>query len=68
MQRPRVTLHFAQSIDGRIALIRKEIGTDYLDIVLLHCMTDDDWPSARDRLRARLVAGRTPEAVDRTVS
>jgi aryl-alcohol dehydrogenase-like predicted oxidoreductase len=23
---------------------RKEIGTDYLDIVLLHCMMDDNWP------------------------
>lgn len=23
---------------------RKEIGTDYLDIVLLHMMTDSDWP------------------------
>lgn len=22
---------------------RREIGTDYLDIVLLHCMLDDDW-------------------------
>lgn len=22
---------------------RKELGTDYLDIVLLHCMLDDDW-------------------------
>jgi RimJ/RimL family protein N-acetyltransferase len=33
-----------------------------------YAMTDDDWPSERDRLRARLVAGRTPEAVDRTVS
>lgn len=26
---------------------RKEIGTDYLDIVLLHCMTDDDWPEQK---------------------
>lgn len=23
---------------------RKELGTDYLDIVLLHCMTDSNWP------------------------
>jgi aryl-alcohol dehydrogenase-like predicted oxidoreductase len=23
---------------------RREIGTDYLDILLLHCMLDDDWP------------------------
>ncbi len=26
---------------------RKEIGTDYLDIVLLHCMMEDDWPERR---------------------
>jgi len=23
---------------------RKELGTDYIDILLLHCMTSDDWP------------------------
>jgi predicted aldo/keto reductase-like oxidoreductase len=23
---------------------RREIGTDYIDILLLHCMLDDDWP------------------------
>jgi aryl-alcohol dehydrogenase-like predicted oxidoreductase len=27
-----------------IERFRKELGTDYLDIVLLHCMTDSDWP------------------------
>ncbi len=26
---------------------RKEIGTDYLDIVLLHFMTKDDWPEIK---------------------
>ena len=26
---------------------RKEIGTDYLDIVLLHMMTDSDWPEEK---------------------
>lgn len=23
---------------------RRELGTDYIDILLLHCMIDDDWP------------------------
>jgi aryl-alcohol dehydrogenase-like predicted oxidoreductase len=23
---------------------RKELGTDYLDIVLMHCLTESDWP------------------------
>jgi aryl-alcohol dehydrogenase-like predicted oxidoreductase len=26
---------------------RKELGTDYIDIMLLHCMTSDDWPKER---------------------
>ena len=26
---------------------RQEIGTDYLDIVLLHCMMDDNWPTVK---------------------
>lgn len=32
---------------------RREIGTDYLDIVLLHCMTHADWP--RDKAGAMAV-------------
>ena len=26
---------------------RKEMGTDRIDIVLLHCMTEDDWPQKK---------------------
>lgn len=26
---------------------RREIGTDYLDIMLLHCVTDRDWPERK---------------------
>lgn len=26
---------------------RKELGTDYIDILLLHCMMDDDWPERK---------------------
>ncbi len=26
---------------------RRELGTDYIDIVLLHCMMDADWPERR---------------------
>jgi predicted aldo/keto reductase-like oxidoreductase len=26
---------------------RKELGTDYIDIMLLHCMMSDDWPKER---------------------
>jgi len=27
---------------------RKELGTDYIDIMLLHCMMSDDWPKVRE--------------------
>jgi aryl-alcohol dehydrogenase-like predicted oxidoreductase len=33
---------------------RKEIGTDTLDIVLLHCMMDDDWPRRKQGAMAVL--------------
>ncbi|HEV2687615.1 MAG TPA: aldo/keto reductase [Bryobacteraceae bacterium] len=26
---------------------RRELGTDYIDILLLHCMMDDDWPQRK---------------------
>ena len=29
---------------------RRELGTDYLDIVLLHCMIDGDWPDKKRAL------------------
>jgi len=33
---------------------RKEIGTDTLDIMLLHCMMDDDWPRRKQGAMAVL--------------
>src|SRR5512133_67861 len=27
---------------------RKELGTDYIDIMLLHCMMSDDWPKEKE--------------------
>jgi aryl-alcohol dehydrogenase-like predicted oxidoreductase len=33
---------------------RREIGTDYLDIVLLHCQTSPNWLTATQRLREAL--------------
>ena len=23
-----------------------ELDTDYIDVVLMHCLTDEDWPSS----------------------
>src|SRR5580700_1384301 len=37
---------------------RREIGTDYLDIVLLHCMLDADWPERKKGAMAVLSEAR----------
>ncbi len=37
---------------------RREIGTDYLDIVLLHCMMDADWPARKKGAMAVLEEAR----------
>ncbi len=36
-----------QEMRADLDRFRREIGTDYLDIMLLHCMTDDDWPERK---------------------
>lgn len=36
-----------EQIRKNIDRFRSEIGTDYLDILLLHCMTDGDWDKTR---------------------
>jgi aryl-alcohol dehydrogenase-like predicted oxidoreductase len=33
---------------------RREIGTDHIDILLLHCMTEADWPARREGAMAVL--------------
>lgn len=44
----------AGGIKADIERFRREMGTDYIDIILLHCMMDGDWPEklkgARDAL------------------
>lgn len=37
---------------------RKELGTDYLDIVLLHCMLDNDWPERKKGAMAAISEAR----------
>lgn len=37
---------------------RRELGTDYLDIVLLHCMMDNDWPDRKKGAMAVLAEAR----------
>jgi aryl-alcohol dehydrogenase-like predicted oxidoreductase len=38
---------------------RSELGTDYIDIVLLHCMTDKDWPGEKQGAMNILSQART---------
>lgn len=53
VKRDKVTImtktHSSTAKDMRADLdrFRREIGTDYIDIVLLHAMTDADWPEKR---------------------
>lgn len=41
--------HAVTAEDARrdIDRFRRELGTDYIDIMLLHCMMDGDWPQRR---------------------
>lgn len=41
--------HPLQSVDQTIERIRQELQTDYLDIVLLHCMTKANWTDDKKR-------------------
>jgi len=36
-----------QEMKDDLDRFRKELGTDYLDIVLLHCMTSKNWPTEK---------------------
>jgi aryl-alcohol dehydrogenase-like predicted oxidoreductase len=37
----------AEQMSADLDRFRKELGTDYIDIILLHCMTDPNWPQQR---------------------
>ncbi|GAB4235465.1 MAG: aldo/keto reductase [Acidobacteriota bacterium] len=37
----------AEEMKADLDRFRQELGTDYLDIVLLHCMMSPDWPSQK---------------------
>jgi len=34
----------ADGMRADIDRFREELGTDYIDILMMHCLTDDDWP------------------------
>jgi predicted aldo/keto reductase-like oxidoreductase len=37
----------AAGMKSDIDRFRRELNTDYIDILLLHCMVDDDWPEKK---------------------
>jgi 1-deoxyxylulose-5-phosphate synthase len=37
----------ADEMKADLDRFRKELGTDYIDILLLHCMTDPNWPQLK---------------------
>lgn len=43
----KTTARTEQEMRDDLDRFRREIGTDHLDIVLLHCMLDADWPKER---------------------
>jgi len=53
LPRERITIltktHASTAAEMRADLdrFRRELGTDYIDIVLLHCMMDDNWPQRK---------------------
>jgi 1-deoxyxylulose-5-phosphate synthase len=64
LPRERVTLltktHASTEKEARADLdrFRRELGTDYVDILLLHCMEDDDWPRRRQGAMAVIAEAR----------
>jgi 1-deoxyxylulose-5-phosphate synthase len=38
----------AAEMKADLERFRRELGRDHLDVVLLHCMTEDDWPRRRE--------------------
>jgi aryl-alcohol dehydrogenase-like predicted oxidoreductase len=42
----KTTSRTKEGVQEDLDRFRKEIGTDYLDIVLLHAVTDPDWPTS----------------------
>ena len=40
----KTTARTGPEVEADIKRFLKEIGTDYIDIVLLHCLTEFDWP------------------------
>ncbi|MGB2867132.1 MAG: aldo/keto reductase [Bacteroidota bacterium] len=48
----------ARAMKADLDRFRKELGTDYIDIVLLHMMTDSDWPEQMEGVMEVLAKAR----------
>lgn len=47
----KVWWRYGRDIKTELDRFRKEIGTDHIDSVLLHCVTENDWPEKLERYR-----------------
>ncbi|HDL18246.1 MAG TPA: aldo/keto reductase [Bacteroidetes bacterium] len=47
-----------QNVPDSLDRFRRELGTDYIDIVLLHCQTAADWPEIHKKMRDDLAAAK----------
>ena len=43
----KTTSRTAERVDDDLSRFTRELGTDVLDLVLLHCITAKDWPASR---------------------
>lgn len=49
-----VTPPFSGGAKAEVGRFCKELGTDYLDVCLIHCMMDTKWPTQYERIRDEL--------------
>jgi predicted aldo/keto reductase-like oxidoreductase len=53
----------ADDVPGTIDRFRKELNTDYLDVVLLHCMTRPNWSQDLEPLRDALAEAKAKQII-----
>ena len=53
----------AKQVDQILDRLRQELGTDYFDSVLIHCVTTDDWPEALKPMRDSLARAKEKKII-----
>lgn len=52
-----------QDVQGNLDRFRQEIGTDYIDSVLLHAMVTQDWPTEMQQMREDLAKAKQKKII-----